>query len=261
MRSALLVVLAVAGCVFPSSEPTGVEFSWRFFEANLVDGEDRAAVRSCAGASVETVEVDITDDDSPRRQGVFRFPCDFGYQTLTEFQTEASDAFVELDPGAYTMRVFAVDPETDSAAGELLEERTIDVADRRITTAPWELSRATVDWSLQLSGATECTELTLSLVYEDAAVQLPELVLEDDEAGTAVLYREELVSDDDVLRFDGVAVACGEALEAIHTVPAIDRGTYLLEIGLDGTTCAVRVEIDPTQASLPLDLANLPCAG
>ncbi len=258
-RFALVAALAPTACVFPATEPTGVEFSWRFFEANVVDGDEAVRVRSCDGAAVETIAIDISDDDAQNRQGIFRFPCADGYQTLAEFQTEASDAFVELRPGPYTADILAIDPGAAFSDAEFIEERMIDVAGRQITTEPWEIVRAPVQWSLALTGATSCTEVAFALFYDDTAAQLPELP--DEAEADVLLYREQLVSSGGELRFDGTKVPCAAALDTTHIIPDIDRGAYLLEVTVDGSACAVRVGIGADDGALPLDLAQLPCGG
>lgn len=254
-----MLALSLCACVFPVTEPTGLEFSWRFFEANLVDGEDAVRVRSCDGVRVETVAVAVRDDDSAQRQGIFRFPCVDGYQTLAQFQTEASDAFVELRPGSYIADFLAIAPDALFSDAELIEQRSIDVAGRQITTASWEVVRAPVSWSLEVSGAETCEEVGFALYYDSPEGDLPELDAEED--ADALLYRAKLVSQAGMLSFAGVAAPCSAALNATHTVPDVDRGAYTLEVVVDGSACAVRVEIGAEGGALPLDLAQLPCGG
>ena len=265
MRERLLLASLVAGCVFPVSEPTGVELSWRFFEANQVDGEDATRVRSCGGLEVDRVAVDIVDDDSPWRDGIFRFPCETGYQTALQFQTEASDAFVQLNAGVYRMAVYALDDgAVGELPGELLAEREVDVDDRGITVEPWELSRTAVNWQVSVTGAVDCTEIALALYYDDTESQLPELENDPDEDADEddgpLLYRKNLESDRG-LTFDGSALECGEDLEGTHLIDTVDRGLYLLEVTVDGTACAIRLDLTPETEPLMLDLAALPCGG
>jgi len=260
-RRIVLLGLVFAGCVFPAGDPTGVEFSWRFVEANAVDGEESPRARSCDGIQVTEVAADITDDDAPSRQGIFRFDCDSGYQTQREFQTEASDAFVELQPGLYQMQVLALEEDTLFGDAELLEEREVDVADRQVTTELWELVRPPLDWELVLTGAEDCGELSLALFYDNPVEQLPEVELEEGQEDEGLLYRQNLASEDGALRFDGTSTECAPALNTAHRVPDVDAGAYVLEVATGASACRVRIAIGPETASLPLDLANLPCAG
>jgi hypothetical protein len=259
-------LLALAsGCVYPTSEPTGIELSWRFVERNEVDGEDAVQVRSCTGARAEQIAIEIADDDEPQRHGVFRFDCLTGYQTAVELQTAASDAFVRLDPGAYTLGVLAVDDADNAPIAERVAARNVDVADRGVTVEIWELQRATVTWQLELRGADTCDELTLSLVYSTPAADLPELTPSEDDV--LPLYRTGLrsVREPDAgqeLEVGGQATACGPALDGLHRFEGMDRGDYLLELDVDGITCAVRVDLRGRDgATSVIDLASLPCQG
>jgi hypothetical protein len=259
-----LALVVAGGCVYPASEPTGVELSWRFVEHNEVDGEDAVQVRSCIGASTEQIAVEITDDDEPQRHGVFRFDCLTGYQTAVELQTAASDAFVRLDAGGYALGVLAVDDADNAPVAEHVAARNIDVADRGVTVEIWELRRAPVTWQLELQGADTCDELTLSLVYSTPAADLPELTPSDDDV--LPLYREGLRSVRDPegqeLEVGGQATACTPALDGVHRFEGMDRGDYLLELDVDGIMCAVRVDLRGRDgATSVIDLASLPCQG
>ena len=256
-----ILCLTFAGCVFPAGDPTGVELSWRFLEANTVDGEESMRARSCDGIQIDQVAADITDDDTPSRQGIFRFDCDSGYQTQREFQTEASDAFVELRPGLYQMQMLALEEGMLFGDAELLEEREVDVADRQVTTELWELVRSPIAWEIVLTGAEDCGELSLALFYDNPVEQLPEVDLEEGQEDEGLLYRQNLASEDGALRFDGTPIECSAALDATHRVPDVDAGAYVLEVATGSSACRVRIAIGPDTASLPLDLANLPCAG
>lgn len=251
--------LLLAGCVYPAGEPTGVEFTWRFTEANTVDGDEAVRARTCAGANIDVVAMDISDDDARHRQGIFRFPCDEGFQTPIQFQTEASEAFVELQPGLYTVRALAVDPDATFSDAELIEERPIDIAERQVQTQVWEIARELAPLTLTLSGATDCSDVGFALYYDDPEAQLTDYEADDD--ASLLLYREALTSEDGALSFDGTSVPCDDALNATHVIPDLDRGTYLVEVTVDQTACALRVTVDAQGAALPLDLAQLPCGG
>lgn len=261
-RPVLLGLGLVGGCVYPATEPTGMELSWRFVENNEVDGEEAVMVRSCAGAGAEqiAVEVEDMDMDSPARQGIFRFDCIEGYQTVNALQTEASNAFVRLDPGAYTVSMHAVDDAHDASESELVETRDVTVEERIITIATWELRRAPVDWSIELRGADTCDSMTLALYYATPQNDLADYA--PDEEQSLLLYRRTLVSDRGLM-LGGEATACGPELSGVHVVEGLDRGEYRLEIVVDGASCGTQsVSLGPgTDAAGVIDLANLPCDG
>lgn len=258
MRSLVwLALVAAGGCVYPATEPTGIELSWRWVEHNEVDGPEAARVRSCEGALTEQLAFEIADIDEPQRHGVFRFDCATGYQTAVELQTSASDAFVRLDPGAYALGVLAIDDASNAQVFERVEDREVDVEDRGVTVEIWQLRRAPVTWTLELHGADACESLTLALVYAEPEVDLPD----HDPAEDAPLYRTALTSDR-ALGAGGQATACDAALDGVHRFEGIDRGVYSLELDVDGRTCAVQVDLGGRDgASSVIDLASLPCAG
>lgn len=256
-RPVALVLAAMGGCVYPVTEPTGVELSWRFVEGDQTDGPEAARVRSCVGARVEQLAFEIVDDDDPGREGVFRFACETGYQTAIALQTAASDAFVQLDPGPYTIAVQAVDDASNAQIFERVETRVVEVEARGVTVEIWPLSRALVPWSLELGGTDACDEIVLSLVYADPETDLPE----HDPAEDAPLYRTGLRSDRE-LSVGGQATACSAALAGTHRFEAVDRGEYVLEVAVDGRTCAVPVDLGGRDGgSSVIDLASPPCGG
>lgn len=257
----LAVLCGLAGCVFPASEPTGIEFSWRFFESNVADGEEMTRVRSCSGANVGTVSMEIVDDDSIARQGFFRFPCEDGYQALTQLQTEPSDAFVELRSGDYTMTARAIDPDALDTDAELVDSRAVEVRDRQVTTEAWELIRAPRELTLEIRGAGSCETVALALYYDDPTDQLPEWQPEGEDEDPVLLYRENLASEDGLLALAGQSTACAESLNGPHVIPGVDIGTYRLEVTVNAVACAVPVTIGGSAANVPLDLAQLPCGG
>ncbi|MCA9705761.1 MAG: hypothetical protein KDK70_07930 [Myxococcales bacterium] len=259
VASGAVVLAGLTGCVYPATEPTGVELSWRFVEQNLADGEDAVRVRSCEGAFAEQIAVAVEDQDTPARQGIFRFDCTQGYQTAIDLQTEASDAFIRLDPGPYTIALHAVDDAMRSDRSELLDTREVEVEGRIITISTWELSRGPVDWSVELRSADACDSMTLSLYYATPQIDLAEYT--PDEEQTLPLYRTALASDRG-LPVGGEPIACAAELSGAHAFVGLDRGEYLLEVAVDGTVCALRVDLHtPEGASSVIDLANLPCEG
>ena len=257
---ALVLALGLAGCVYPATEPTGVELSWRFVEHDTPADEEEPRVRSCAGALTEQLAFEIVDDDEPRRHGIMRFDCATGFQTAVQLQTAASDAFVQLDPGSYSFAVLAIDDAANAQLAEPVMARDVDVNERGVTVEIWELQRAPVPWTLELHGADACEELALSLVYAAPADDLPEQAPIEDGA-PPLLYRTDLESDRE-LPAGGQATPCEAALDGVHRFESVDRGDYLLELEVDGRACAVRVDLRGRDgATSVIDLASLPCQG
>lgn len=255
----VLPPLLAVGCVYPATDPTGVELSWRFEEHNQVDGEEAALPRTCAGARTEQIAVDIEDLDDPTRHGTFRFDCATGYQTAVDVQIQASDAFVRLDPGPYLLRMRAVDDASNAPVNEVVEEREIEVEDRQIEVALWTIRRAPVDWTLELTGMTACDALGLTLRYASPESDLADYAGLADEVPP--VYRLAAASDRG-LGFGGEVVACDPALEGTHVLSGMDRGEYVLDLDVDGQQCPVLVDLGSREGgSSVIDLANLPCAG
>lgn len=259
-RLAITTVLAGAtACVFPSDSPTGIEFSWSFREREASDGDEAKRVLTCDAPGVETIAATIEDLDEPTRRGTFRFPCDDGFQTSDQLARRASEAFLELDPGEYDVVLVS---EQAEAHDETLAARTVDVLARAITLELWEMSLEPVTWTVELTNATGCTEMSLGLYYADPQGALGDSPIDDEGEPIAVLYREMLVSDRGLPVGDTLAACVG--LDGEHVFVGVDRGTYRLEVEVDGTRCAVEVELaapapggrEPTTA---IDLAALPC--
>lgn len=265
-RAALaLVTVAAGGCVYPATEPTGAELSWRFVEQQAPDPPendpeaDPPRMRTCSGAEAEQLAFEISDDDDPRRHGIMRFDCATGYQTAVELQTSASDAFVRLDPGEYTFDVLVIDDASNAQVFEHVMERAVDVNERGVTVELWELQRAPVTWTVELHGADACEQLSLSLVYATPELDLVDYVPKDDDP--PLLYRAALASDRE-LPVGGQATECTAALEGVHRFAGVDRGDYLLELDVDGRTCEVRVDLRGQGGTTSvIDLASLPCDG
>jgi hypothetical protein len=252
---AALSLAGLGGCVYPADDPTGLELSWRFFEANDVDGEDGRRVRTCTGARVDEVEVRIEDRGDPQRRGTFPFDCVDGYQTQTDFQTRASDVFVPLHPRDYDVDLVA----RGSGLAELVAEREVEVHDRGLTVELFELVPQTVDWPLTLTGLEDCEQLSIELLYADPAVALAHPPRNDEGEVLPTLYREALVTDRGLALF-GETTACSGELAGEHRVEAVDRGVYRLEVSVDGRTCAIEIPLDGDTRTL-LDLDRLPCDG
>jgi hypothetical protein len=252
----LLSVLVAAACVYPGQEPTGLELSWRFVEDNLADGEEALRVRTCEGAEVSRVDVKIVDLDDEERAETFEFDCAIGYQTVEQFQTSASDAYIRLDSGDYSLALTAVAPD---GATELLAQSEVDVSGRQITVEPQVLRRATFDWTIELVSTDACAELSLAVFHDDPAAALADFD-EDAEDPTATRYRAGLATDRGIA-VSGEPVACSAELAGTHLVADVDPGTYRLDVEVDGTACAIRLDLDAAHSTTTVDLAALPCNG
>ncbi len=252
-----LTALLAAGCVFPGQEPTGLEVSWRFVEGNLADGDEGRAVRTCEGADVRQMVVGLVDTDDESRAGQFAFDCETGFQTVEQFQTAASDAFIRLQPGDYELSISAVGAAGDT---ETLVEETVEVASRQITVEPYVVTRATFDWTIELQSTDTCAAVNLALSYDDPAVSLASFDPEAEDAEATRAYRLALATDRG-LSLSGEPTPCTPELGGAHVVADVDRGHYLLEVVADGTACAIRLDLDPSVTTTVVDLANLPCNG
>jgi hypothetical protein len=257
---ACLGALSLGGCVFPARDPTGVELSWRFTELNENDLDpesdtDLAPVRTCAGALVQEVSISIVDNDDATRNGTFDYNCEDGFQTPDEARTEASDAFLELDPGSYAVEVSTTDT---MGRVEIPLTKDIDVLSRTLTIEAWDLSRPLTAWRVQLTGATACGELQFRLRYSDPKAQLGEPELNEEGDAVPTLYRQNLMSDRG-LSLGGAPFPCSPDADGLHLFTDLDPGEYTLEITRDGQVCALGVLVDLDGPVLPIDLANLPC--
>jgi hypothetical protein len=252
---AALIVFSSAGCVYPADDPTGLEVSWRFFEANEVDGQEGRRVRTCTGMMVDSVDVNVEDQEDLTRRGSFPFACEEGFQTHAEFQTRASDVFIPLRPRDYLVALTA----RGSTRVESLVEREVDVLSRGLTVELFELVPEPVTWELALAGLDACETVALSLLYADPVATLAHPPRNDEGQLVPTLYRESLETDRQLSLF-GTAVECSEDLQGVHIVEGIDRGVYRLEVSVDGRLCAFEVSIRD-DASMTLDLASLPCEG
>lgn len=253
-RAPLLVTLAlVGGCVYPADNPTGIEFSWLFHEANAADGDDARRILTCEGAEIETIAVAVVDGSDETRQGVFRFPCIAGFQTPTDVARAASKAFLELHPRSYDVQLQV---EAQGIDGDVLANRRVKVLSKAVTVEFWELDRTGVDWTLTITGGESCDDVALALFYDDPEAALAEPEKDDDGKVVPTLYREKLASDQG-LELAGDAVACAEAA-GTHVFSGIDRGAYRLEVVIGERECSVDVAVAPG-TSTSLDLAALPC--
>ncbi len=251
-RALVLVLLTAGGCVFPNENPTGIEFSWLFREAEGSDGDEGRRVLTCDGVGIETLAATVIDQGHDDRHGVFRFACTQGFQTDDDLARTASEAFLELHPRNYDVTLWAA----DEGDHEVLSNRAVDVLSRSVTLELWELTRAPIDWSLQVVHPEACTALMLSLEYADPANALAEPELDDEGDAVATRYRTALASDRglSVSGAEGTCAAAGGA----HVFAGVDRGHYRLVVTADQAECAIEVEL-AAGVTTTLDLAALPC--
>lgn len=258
---ASLGCLLLSACALPADEPTGLEFSWRFVEVNTVDGEENQRLRSCDGGLIDEVVFSITDTTDASRSEIFRYDCRIGYQSIAEFSTESSDAFVELRPEKYDVLVDIVGV-TPGGSDEVRRVRTmsIDVLKRTITLQDFDFGLEPVELQLSLLQTDICEEVGLSLRYANTESDLGEPPINEDGTSiTALLYRQGLQTDQG-LSLSGDPAPCAE-LPTEHTVPEVDPGRYLLDVAVDATVCTVDLEVGLGAEAHVIDLANLPCEG
>ncbi len=246
--------------MLPADEPTGLELSWRLIEVNTIDGEDAQRPRTCAGGFIDELAFSITDSGDASRSEVFRYPCGYGYQTLTEFQTETSDAFIELKPRGYQVIVDIIGSDGDAQVSRRARDLEISVLERSVTLQDFDFGLEPTELRLTLEGLDTCDQLALSLRYDQPEIVLAEPPLDDDgNAVTSLLYRENLTTDLGV-SLAGTASACADAA-AQHTVLEMDPGSYVLDVDVDGVVCPVDIVVGLRGAEHVIDLANLPCDG
>jgi hypothetical protein len=254
VRDIFALPLVLVACVFPSDTPTGIEFSWQFVEVEASDGEDGQRVVTCSATGVETIAVSLQDLEDAARRGTFRFACETGFQTASELARGASEAFLELRPHEYDV---ILQTEVPGASPERLATRTIDVLARAVTLELWEFKLAPVAWTLQLSNAATCDEFSLAMFYADPEGALAQdIAIDEDGDPVDVLYRKKLVSD----RGLGVAGTGGSCAgqQGEHRFVGLDRGTYRLEVVVDGNPCAIEVDLGAS-GTTSIDLGALPC--
>ncbi len=252
----LAVVSALpSGCVFPSSNPTGMELSWRFVEANDVDGEDGRLVRTCLGARVEQLSLWLQDLDAPGRADTFGFDCEAGYQTAEAFATTSSHAFVDLHAGTYNYSL-GVDDAFVASQG------TLSVLRNGVTLQPFDIVHEPIDWTLALYDLSACTTLRAWLTYRDPEEQLPTIPNDDDATAVApnnaVLYRFALASDEG-LSLAGEPSMCAELMPA-HLTRRVDAGAYTLWLQQDDApACPLEVDVSDEQSERTVRLSALRC--
>lgn len=268
-RSLLLASFIVLGCVLPADEPTGLELSWRMQEANVLDGEEAQRLRTCSGAFVDELTFWITDAGDPDRSEIFRYDCAEGYQTPAEFQTEASDAFIELKPRRYEIivdlagAVFEDEQQDDqdepNEFARRVRELSVEVLGRTITQQDFDFGLEPVTAMLTIEGQDVCDTVALSMRYTDPERDLAEPPRGEDGQVLDVLYRESLATDQG-LSMSGVAASCAD-LATTHLLDGVDPGAYTLIVDVDGVTCPVPMPLGPRGGAYVIDLANLPCDG
>jgi hypothetical protein len=261
IRACIGLALLGASCVLPNDPVTGVEFAWHLSELNDADGPEALRARTCEGQLLSSVELEITDVDDEARSRSFAFDCARGQFDAT---SATPDVFVDLRPGTYDLTFIAVDDPADRGAEGpvtrvLSEDRELTVGSGLVFES-WVVEGPPLDFELRVTGSDSCSDFSLALAYSDPDSALIEpLEIPDEDPPPPALYRETLVSDLGLL-VDGLGSACAELDPGPHRLEALDRGEYSLIVTVDGATCAIPVLLDGlADASLDLDLANLPC--
>ncbi len=249
--SAALVLGSLSACALPQDRLTGLEIAWSMLEREA-SGED-LRLRTCAGALVRRVELTFEDLDDPERRSAFAYSCEFGYQTAEELESLTSNVFVDLRPGEYRLLTRAIS-DVDGSSFEL--EETFAVGERDLLKLDVDLSPPIVPWALDIAGAESCTVAAAALAYAEPTEDLVRL---DGEVATTARYRDGLVGDGG-LALDGAEVAC-DGPWAQGQGFSLDPGRYILNLQVDGRTCAIPIVIPFSGQRTTLDLAKLPCDG
>ncbi len=239
------LVLTASACVFPAGSSTGIEISWRFAE----QASSLGRARTCDGALVTHVEVQVTDSADDERTLTRRYPCEAGY--AAEAPDSLSEAFFDVRPGTYDVSLQAFTGEL--MTGEAVNERV--VLDHGIALMPVELSTQAISAVLSFNHFSDpqlldCQDLAATLRYEDPARDLDAASDGAAEADTPPeVYGEDLEGHHG-LRFNAEPFPC--ALLGVQLV-TLDRGRYTLDLSLeygDGSSrvCSAPLLVDPGAA-------------
>ena len=209
--------LLLAGCVLPRDGATGVELRWHLPEGNPADAPGSPPrLRSCDGALVTGVLVDLVDLDDPARRRSFSYLCEVGDSEPAELVTDPARIFIDLRPGDYDLALrWLDDPGERDASGPVRElgrlDRAVAVTSDGITALDLALPGPVLPWTLDLRGAASCSELTLEIYYAHPNADLHPL--STGEAGPNV-YRSGLRSDLGLLL--GRPVACATLVDGLQ---------------------------------------------
>ncbi|MCA9636797.1 MAG: hypothetical protein KC420_12280 [Myxococcales bacterium] len=252
--------LGLAACALPSDPLSGLEVSWSATEREASDGDEGLRLRTCAGARIRRVELELRDLDDEGRHEVFSYPCELGYQTADEVATLPSSVFFDLRAGTYEVVARAIsEVDGEAIAGPSIE---VTVSDHGVERIALEVAPPLVPWRLEITGQDACASASASLRYAEPATDL--VGAEEGDAGDA-RYRDGLVGDQG-LALDGAPAACDGPWASAQRFE-LDPGRYLLEVEVDGRRCTLPLELGPLAdasagaATTTLDLAKLPCDG
>ncbi len=215
-------------------------------------GED-LRLRTCAGALVRRVELTLEDLDDPERATTLTYACELGYRTAAELESLTSNIFVDLRPGEYRLLTRAL---SDVDGGSFELEETFAVGERDLLEVDVDLSPPLAPWTLDIAGAESCTVAAATLTYAEPT---EDLVRPDGEVATTARYREAPLGDGGLV-MDGAEVAC-DGPWAQGQGFTLDPGRYILNLQVDGRTCAIPIVIPFSGQTTTLDLAKLPCDG
>ena len=252
-RPRLLVALAaLPGCVLPAGGATGVEVTWSLREANTADGDDARRLRTCDGAGLDRVVLDVADVADPERRRQFPHGCTAGNPSPATRATEVPEIFLDLRAGEYALTATAEGP---GAVPRAVAATAATVEQHAVLALDLELARPLQPVDLDLAPGP-CDRVTADLRYADPTA---DLFLDDPDAPPAT-YRAALVSDRG-LRLGGQDQACATIPAGLHRVSAVDPGRYVLHLAIDGRTCAVPVVVEDSPVRLALDLEKPACGG
>lgn len=262
----LCLAALAAACALPNDPLSGIEVSWSLTEREASDGEDALRLRTCPGSLLRRIELTIEDLADDSRHRTFTFACETGFQTKNQLATLPSNVYVDLREGSYRVTVRALSERGDDDY-EVEIDDALEVGASGVARLHVDLSPALAPWELVLRGGESCEVAAGGLRYLDPADDL--LDADEDEDATSALYRASLVGEafgegaDEAspgLALDGADHLCTGAWGFSQRF-AVDPGRYVLDVTVDGESCAIPIEIPFAGATTTLDLAKLPCAG
>ncbi len=255
-------LLGHVACVSPAPGATGVELLWSVPEGNQADvpGLDPAErLRSCAGARLGLVEVELQDMDAAERHQTFSFTCAAGNPPSATRIAEPPEIFIDLRDGRYTLDLRWFGSARDLEAAPLLgtTRQTLEVTADTIVAVELELQTPLLPWTLDLRGTAACEQLTLEILYADPAADL----LDPDPAlpTQSPQYRHNLRSEQGL--HIGGPIPCASLSDGLQRFLDLDRGAYRLLLDIDGRRCEQGFLVDQDSAPLAVDLAKPGCAG
>jgi hypothetical protein len=252
-------------CVLPDQGATGIELLWRVPEGNQADAptlDPATRLRSCEGARLGLVEVELTDLDASDRHRTFSLGCTAGNPPLATRIAEPAEIFIDLRDGRYRLDLRWFAATRDLAAAPQLGDSTQTIEIQSGNILPLELPLATplLPWSLDLRGTAACEALTLEILYDEPTdLLVAETAAEPEPDAPPVRYRNDLRSEQG-LRV-GDPIACASLSDGPQSFTDLDRGAYRLRLDVDGRSCELGFLVETSSEPLVVDLAKPGCAG